>query len=138
MSNIISLWREAWVHKNSLIPPLFFYWSTCTKPGKCVKGIDFASFYDFDIGFWNCSNSMVFLVFHSIQYKYLMRWRSSNDIQLHWSVVWKCSNAYLLLQLFSVHIQTLTCQASVSSSNRYNITFGINNTVKQATSWGIK
>ena len=29
----------------------------------CVKGIDFASFYDFCIGFWNCSDSVVFCVF---------------------------------------------------------------------------
>ena len=27
----------------------------------CVMDIDFASFYDFFIGFWNCSDSMVFL-----------------------------------------------------------------------------
>jgi len=26
----------------------------------CVRGIDFASFYDFSIGFWNCSDSVVF------------------------------------------------------------------------------
>ena len=26
----------------------------------CVKGIDFASFYDFDIGLWNCPDSGFF------------------------------------------------------------------------------
>ena len=35
--------------------PATFYWSTCTKQGKwavmylCGRGIDFASFYDYDI-----------------------------------------------------------------------------------------
>jgi len=28
----------------------------------CVRGIDFFSFYDFDIGFWNFSNSTVFFL----------------------------------------------------------------------------
>ena len=32
----------------------------------CVRGITFASFYDFAIGFWNCSVSVVFFVFHFI------------------------------------------------------------------------
>jgi hypothetical protein len=31
-----------------------------------VKGIDFATFYDFDIVFWNCSDNVVFFVFHFI------------------------------------------------------------------------
>jgi len=30
----------------------------------CVRGIDFVSFYGFCIGFWDCSDSVVFLVFH--------------------------------------------------------------------------
>jgi len=40
-------------------------WS-CTKPRKwavkylCVRGIDFASFCDFGIGIWNCSDSGIF------------------------------------------------------------------------------
>ena len=29
----------------------------------CVRGIDSASFYDFDILFWNCSDSVEFFVF---------------------------------------------------------------------------
>ena len=32
----------------------------------CVNGIDFASFYDFGIGFWNCSDSVLCFVFHFI------------------------------------------------------------------------
>jgi hypothetical protein len=29
----------------------------------CVSGIDFASYYDFFIGFWKCSDSVVFFLF---------------------------------------------------------------------------
>jgi len=42
------------------------------KPGKWVimylgvKGIDFASFYDFSIWYWNCSYSVVIFVLHFI------------------------------------------------------------------------
>ena len=32
----------------------------------CVWSLDFASFYDFDIWFWNCYDGVVFLVFHFI------------------------------------------------------------------------
>jgi hypothetical protein len=32
----------------------------------CAKGIEFDSFYDFAIGVWNCSDSVVFCVFHII------------------------------------------------------------------------
>jgi hypothetical protein len=31
-----------------------------------VRGIDFASFYDFAIGFWNFSDGEIFLFFHFI------------------------------------------------------------------------
>jgi len=32
----------------------------------CVRDIDCASFYNFSIGFGNCSNSVVFFIFHFI------------------------------------------------------------------------
>ena len=32
----------------------------------CIKGINFVSFYDFDILFWNCSDSVIYFVFHFI------------------------------------------------------------------------
>ena len=32
----------------------------------CVRGIDFVSFYDFCIRFWDCYDSVVFLVYHFI------------------------------------------------------------------------
>jgi hypothetical protein len=30
----------------------------------CVRGIYFATFYGFSTGFWKCSDSVVFIVFH--------------------------------------------------------------------------
>jgi hypothetical protein len=32
----------------------------------CLRGIDFGTFYNFSIAIWNCSNIMVFSVFHFI------------------------------------------------------------------------
>jgi len=66
---IISLTWEVWAHITSFT---FFYWSVYAMSGKwvvvylCVKGMNFASFYDFDIWFWNGSSSVVFLVLHFI------------------------------------------------------------------------
>ena len=37
----------------------------------CVKGINFDSFYDFSIGFWNCFDNVVFFVFHSLAFQLL-------------------------------------------------------------------
>jgi len=62
--------------KNSLTPPLYFEVAVpnCTKSGQwavtylCVRGIDFASFCDFSIVFWNCSDSVVFCGFFSFLY----------------------------------------------------------------------
>ena len=57
---IISLRRGVLANKTSLTPPLFFYWSVNTKPGKwvvmhiCVSGLDFAtsSILIFDFGMY--------------------------------------------------------------------------------------
>ena len=69
------------------------YWSACTKPGMsvvmylCTWCINFASFYNFDIWFWICSDSVVYCVFHVIvqtyisssqKYKYSPRIRAMN------------------------------------------------------------
>ena len=79
---IISPRGKVWVH-------ITFYWSACTKPGKwavmylcvrgtfywsactrsgewaimylCVRGIHFVSFYEFSMGFWKRSVSVVFI-----------------------------------------------------------------------------
>ena len=42
-----------------------FFLLKCLYQARNVSGhvsdVDFASFYDFDIGFWNCSGSSIFL-----------------------------------------------------------------------------
>jgi hypothetical protein len=51
--------------------------SLCVRPvpsqegerSLCVRGIHFSSIYDFSIGFWKCSESVVYFVFHSEGYK---------------------------------------------------------------------
>ena len=39
-----------------------------------IRGIDFPSFYNFSIGFWNCSNSVVFFLLFTLLGKRLTRW----------------------------------------------------------------
>jgi hypothetical protein len=51
-----------------------FYWYDCTKPRKyiCVLGVLFLPlFFDFFIGLWNCSGSVVFICF-SFLFHYTM------------------------------------------------------------------
>ena len=58
------------VLKTSLTPPLFIEVPVpCQERERsciCVSGIDFASFNDFSIRFWNCSDSVALFVFHFI------------------------------------------------------------------------
>ena len=55
------------VYKTSLTPPLFIEVPVKSQKSElsciCVRGIDFVSFYDFSIGLWPCSYSVVFFVF---------------------------------------------------------------------------
>jgi hypothetical protein len=68
MIRIKSVRGEVWVNTSSLRPPLVME-LLVPKTGQwavmylCVRSIDFASFYDFDIWYWNCSDSVVFLHF---------------------------------------------------------------------------
>jgi len=57
---ITSLRGQAWAHKTSLLAT--FNWSQESE--RC--GIDFCPFSEFDLWFWNCSNSVVLFVFHFI------------------------------------------------------------------------
>jgi len=41
-----------------------FYWSACTKPEKWTVIYLYVTGIDFDIWFWNCSDSVVLFVFH--------------------------------------------------------------------------
>jgi hypothetical protein len=67
--NVVVYNLLVWVMQLVYSRHLFFYWSACTKPGKwavsylCVKGMNFTSFYDFSIVFWNCSDSVVYFAF---------------------------------------------------------------------------
>ena len=53
----------------SLTPPLFNRVPVPSQESErpciiiCVRILDFASFFDFSIVFWNCSNTVVFFVF---------------------------------------------------------------------------
>ena len=50
------MWEEVSDHVEGSDRCLYLY----------VRSIDFPSFYDFDILFWNCSDSVVFFIFHFI------------------------------------------------------------------------
>ena len=60
--------------------PATFYWNVCTKPGKwtfmylCVRSIYLFSFYDFFIGLWKWSDSVVFLFFIFIMHVINQEW----------------------------------------------------------------
>ena len=69
-NHFTNVW-EVWAHKTSLTSRLFIK-KTCTcVPSQesersciCVKGIEFASFYEFSIGLWKCSDSFFFSFYH--------------------------------------------------------------------------
>jgi hypothetical protein len=54
------------------VPYIFHSWSVCLGPGKwevmhmCASGVNFASISYFEIGFWNCSDNVVFFILHFI------------------------------------------------------------------------
>ena len=64
-----SIYSPPLSHKTILTPSLFIT-SVCTKTGNwtvmylCARGIDVTSFYHFNIRFQNCSDSVLYLVFH--------------------------------------------------------------------------
>ena len=67
---IISLERDVWSNNTNLILPPFY----CARTNQwkwtvihlCCMCLYFASFYDCSIGFWNCSDSLLFSVFHLV------------------------------------------------------------------------
>ena len=75
------LWSE------NLVITATFYWSAFTKSGEwaviymCVRCIGLSCFYGFSIWFLNCSESMVFPVFHLIMQA--IRNISAKQISLH-------------------------------------------------------
>jgi len=98
MWHFIHLWphyftkREVWVHKTSLTPPLVIEVSVPSQESErtyiwvLVESI-LTSFYDFSIGCWNCSDSVVFICFsfcHSTLVYTVHVW--SNSIIFSWLV----------------------------------------------------
>jgi len=63
----------------------------------CARGIDFASFYDFVIEFWNCSDSVVFLFFFFFYYKVYGRKRYRNVIAFLQHFNERYDNEFVLL-----------------------------------------
>jgi len=65
--HIMSLRGEVWTHS-----PSSFYGSASTTSGKWAVvylfawGIGVASFYILSVGFWNCSDSVIFFIFRII------------------------------------------------------------------------
>ena len=59
--------REVWVHTTSYTPPLFIKVPVPSqgieRSCNCLQWYRFCVFYDFDIWFWNCSNSVVVFAF---------------------------------------------------------------------------
>jgi hypothetical protein len=45
----------------------------------CVRGINVASFYDFSIGFWKCSDSVVFFAFRFIHTRVKQNAKDTNS-----------------------------------------------------------
>ena len=65
---IISSRGDVWAYKTILTPPVFIEMSMPSQEKKvvmylCVRGIDITSFCDSGIGFWNCSDSVAFVLF---------------------------------------------------------------------------
>ena len=88
-------WPHHFTKSGGLAPqskfdPVTFYCSACTKPVKWVvmylgvTGIDFASFYDFSIVFWNCSDIVVFyFVFLILLWPLILRRSIFRSIWVH-------------------------------------------------------
>ena len=56
--------KEVWAHKTSSTPDTVPSREvSCHVSVWCVRNVDFASFYDVDICFWNCSDSVGFFAF---------------------------------------------------------------------------
>jgi len=74
----IKKWFTLTKYKQVGICFCFLILSASTMPGKwtvmylCVRGVECASFYDYSIGSWKCSDSVVFFIFHFItHFKYV-------------------------------------------------------------------
>ena len=112
--NIMSRNGDVWAQKSTLTDSdypfgIFKLFLTpprlMEEPGQrwgvmylCISGIDFSSFYDFDIWFWNCSDSVIFFVF-------LWFWNCSDSVVFFFSRFWNCSDSVIFFVFyFIIHI----------------------------------
>ena len=58
----------------------------------CVRGIDFPSFYDFDIGFWNLSDIMLCFICHFIR---KIGGKENFNLPLKIKIIGRLGNCYL-------------------------------------------
>jgi hypothetical protein len=106
---IIALVGEDLGSETILTPPLL---CTCTKPGKeavmylCVRAIDFTSFWDISIWFWNCSDVVLF-AFHFYYKQGNTFWFGMKSKQY---------NQYILFE-----IECLICQLISTTRHLYQI-----------------
>ena len=66
-----------------------FYWNALPSHGSelsCICLIGLASFSDFYIGFWNCPDSVIFIVFHFVHILYSLE-----------NFIFSCSNSAILI-----------------------------------------
>jgi hypothetical protein len=85
-------------HQEGRFNPTTCYWSDCIKPGKwaimytcmCVKGIDIAYFYNFALGFWNCSDYDCGIFVPPIKLKYWLHIQSliGTHVTISWPFDW--------------------------------------------------
>jgi hypothetical protein len=115
----VEVWANEFTYNHAT-----FYWSACTVSIKwavmylCARSIDLAYFYDFSIGFFNCSDSDIFYwSFH--YYDFSIR-------------LWNCFD-YVVLYVFHfltvsmvIQINIITFDREAMSSTKttkpYNIT----------------
>ena len=92
----------------SLTPPLFNRVPVPSQESErpciiiCVRIIDFASFFDFSIVFWNCSDTVVFFVF--------LLYLGTVPTVWYFSIVfWNCSDNGIFCFVFYGIIDALLC-----------------------------
>ena len=113
--HIGSLRVEVWAHIISLTPPR--YLSVCTRPGKLagmylfVWGIDFVSFYDFSIEFYNCSDRLWIFFISILFLVYLSKSHLKNTLNIK---VFVCNKYYFFILLQC----SVTCSARTMENKK--------------------
>ena len=61
----------------------------------CIRGIDFASFYDFDIWFWNCFDIVSFSGFHFTESQKMIFVSCQKNVLVHTGLYHSLQNSYI-------------------------------------------